>query len=55
MITLVQNLEKLISKLEKTQGVLEYIDVDEMHNCLVGSSIDVVNKASRLVQYTHSE
>ena len=47
--------EKLIRKLEKTQGVLEYIDVDEMHNCLVGSSIDVVNKASRLVQYTHSE
>ncbi len=47
--------EKLIEQLKKNQGVLEYIDVDEMHNCLVASSYEVLGRASRLVQYTHCE
>ena len=46
---------KLIELLEKNQGVLEYIDTDELHTCLVASSYTVLEKADRLVRYTHSE
>ena len=50
-----KNREKLIEKLEKNQGVLEYIDVDELHTCLLASSQSVLEKATRLTNYTHCE
>ena len=46
---------QLIQLLEKNQGVMEYIDVDELHTCLVASSKEVLEKATRLVNYTHCE
>ena len=47
--------EKLLEQLEESQGVIEYIDVDELHNCLVASSQEVLQKANRLTRYTHCE
>ena len=47
--------KNLLETLEKNQGVIEYIDVDELHTCLVASSQNVLQKANRLTRYTHCE
>ena len=47
--------EKLIETL-KNQGVMEYIDVDELDTCLVAFSRDVLEKTSlKKARYTHCE
>ena len=51
-----ENVDKLIVNLEKTQGVLEYIDVDEMDNCLIATSQEVlIDSNLEEIQYTHCE
>ncbi len=47
--------QKLIEQLEKTQSVLEYIDTDELHGCLIASSPEELKKADKLTNYTHCE
>ena len=49
-----ENINNLISSLEKTQGVLEYIDTDELTNCLIASSQENLGKFSNK-NYTHCE
>ena len=48
-----ENIDKLIKSLEETQGVIEYIDTDELNNCIIASSQQrlIENK----YQYTHCE
>ena len=51
-----ENIDKLIKSLEENQGVLEYIDVDELHNCLVASSQGILEKTPLIeASYTHCE
>ena len=48
-----ENIDKLIKSLEENQGVLEYIDVDELDNCLVATTQDILINTNK--EYTHCE
>jgi len=51
-----ENIDTLIKSLEKTQGVIEYIDVDELDNCLVSASQDILRNTDPFeTSYTHCE
>ena len=46
----------LLERLKETQAVLEYVDVDELHNCLICSDIDQLYKTKTYKKkYTHCE
>ena len=46
----------LLERLKETQAVLEYIDVDELHNCLICSDINELYKTKIYKKkYTHCE
>jgi len=47
--------KNLITNLEKNQGVIEYIDTDELHSCLVATTQRILERANNLTQYTHCE
>jgi DNA-directed RNA polymerase II subunit RPB2 len=52
----VEDKKNLIEKLEKNQSVLEYIDVDELDNCLIATSIEQMESTPLTrAKYTHCE
>lgn len=47
--------KKLLEKLETTQGVIEYLDVDELDNLLISASVNDLYNSDNSKPYTHCE
>ena len=47
--------KKLLEKLETTQGVIEYLDVDELDNLLIAASVNDLYNSDSSKTYTHCE